>query len=754
MRRRREGDERGLLLDHPLPLGREQERHEGLRRLRVARPRGHEGGARHHQVVIVEEMHPDRVVQCAQMQRVGADDVEGHHQLPPRRRLHHPGRAAIAAHPRAAQNLRQTLGLHALDRVLGGEEIPDAGAPQVIAPDLAAQRVFVIADEAGQVAMAGGQRRPRQDPPVVQDRRRLEGEAEKLVAPLRPGGRLDRLWNVEPPREAAIHQVHLKVHGRGDGQVRRSARPRLHQRAVQIHGLKFAEPHFQAGGPRLEGGDDRLHGDPVGGGPDHQVLRRRGARGREGAEADEQQRGEPREHERRAKPAERGGSEFQPPAMPFGHGPHDGEAEPRARRLPVDGGEALRRPGAIPGRDAGARIAHRQPHVPVIARQFDPDGVPRPAMAHGVVDQVAQRLADRNRIALDRRLAAGQAVILQRQGDGAQAAFAQQFRQRVAHQVPQVQRRQPALVRPVDHHGVGQKLVGQVHRPAGLGLRPAHPVAHQLMALRIGGERELPLQRRKRRPGLMGDIGDEGFGQRAAAAQLGDETVDRVEQHRNLPRGGALDGREIAGLAGLQRLRHISQRGQRGADGQPHEEQPDQRHAAQPGHPVKEQRVALRIARAHGLADLHEDPFAPPGGGDPPPLPDEAEFLIQGRVEEQRIHRRPRPLRQRQRRRARQLSVPGGEDAVDHAVPLRQRQDVHRRLRQVHRRPRGVVGHPFQHRERGARQQQIVCAVGRGAGIVPQQDGDQQQQQREARGHPDQQPPRQRPVAPRISRRR
>ena len=375
-------------------------------------------------------------------------------------------------------------------------------------------------------------------------------------------------------------------------------------------------------------------------------------------------------------------------------------------------------------------------------------------MAHRIVDEVAQRLADGDGIAPHRGGAAGQILVFKRDGHRPQPPLAQQFGQRVAHQPAQVERFQLRLVGAVDHHGIGQQLVGQVHGALGLLFGLAQPSAHPLGLVRIVGQRQLPLQRRQRGAGLMRHVGDEAFGQRPAAAKLRDEAVDRAEQGGDLLRGVAFDGREIARIACQQGMGDVPQRRQRGTDREPDKDQPDQRHAPQPGHAIKKQRIKLCAARALRLADLHEHPVPPRTGGDLPPLIDEAERLIEPDIIEHRIDRGARIRRQRQIRRAGQVAIAGGKHPVDHPVIRREREDIHGRLRQIHGRPGGGVGDAFQHRQRRPGQQQVIGAVGRRARIVPQQHRDQQQQQHEGRRHAGQQPPLQRMAAPCPSRRR
>ncbi len=384
---------------------------------------------------------------------------------------------------------------------------------------------------------------------------------------------------------------------------------------MQRERLEFLVGDLDTGVERLEPLDKRGHGGGVGGAedgqhlrigmsrdkqrqPEHRDRRHPGARG---------PRGPGKGHGHR-KPAMARGAEGQRRVMPLGHRPHDGKTETRTGRVGRDGCEPFGGARVVGLGNAGPGILDRQNEGVAPHRKGNVDGIVGRAMAHGVVDQVAQRLSHRHRIGHDDILTVRDVIGIEGQRDVAHPAVAEHFGQRVAHHRLQRDRPQRGTIGTVDDHGVGEQLVGQADRPLGLPFG-AHEASAQLC--RVGGihrQREMTLKRGERRAGLVGDVGDEAFGQFAVAVELRDETVDRLEQPADLARGGAFDGRKVAGGTGPQVGLDPAQREQRPPDGEPDEPQTDQRHHRQPRHAVQEERKLLRPPRLERLADLHGDP--------------------------------------------------------------------------------------------------------------------------------------------------
>ncbi len=237
----------------------------------------------------------------------------------------------------------------------------------------------------------------------------------------------------------------------------------------------------------------------------------------------------------------------------------DREAEAGPDRAAGGGPERLAHPGPFPARDAGPVILHRQQHPAALAP--DPDGEPAAgAVPVGVVDQVRQSLAQRDRVA--------------RNGHGLLGALVADIDRPVAglllHRLDQGAAGEPRHVDrvegdgagAVDHHGVVEELVGEVAELGGTRADAGELVAPAPLVGLARQEVELGGKRGQRRADLVRRIRDEALHHRDMARQPAHEVVDRGDEQMDLPRGGEAQRLEFVGPAGRQHAFDGTQRPQ------------------------------------------------------------------------------------------------------------------------------------------------------------------------------------------------
>ncbi len=309
----------------------------------------------------------------------------------------------------------------------------------------------------------------------------------------------------------------------------------------------------------------------------------------------------------------------------------------------------------------------------------------------------------------------------------------QRLVQGLVHDFGQIHTGVALQVGAVDHAGVAEQLVEQAAHVRGVALDRLQAAAHVARVVVVQRQLRLRAQCRQRRAHLVRSLGHERAQGLVAARQARHEAVQRRHHLVHFLRRGHRQRLQFRRLAPRQVVLDPVQRAQRAIHPQPDQRQRQQRQQCDRDQRMQHHILRQRFARTPGLPDLHPHLVLRRGRGDPPRYHREAHLLAAVvRIEQPR-----RRAGARQRRRLRQIAVAGDgapariEHAVEHPVFRRHRQQVQRRVRQVHLPLPPGQRHRIDDRQRRGHQQVVVRTVGRALAVVAR--GEEQRHRAEQR---------------------
>ena len=192
--------------------------------------------------------------------------------------------------------------------------------------------------------------------------------------------------------------------------------------------------------------------------------------------------------------------------MRVGHRLDDGEAEPAAGdALPgAAARESLEHATLLGIRYPGAAIGHVDLEPGRGGGDPDLDRVLVAGIVPGVVDQVGEGLAQRDRVAFHHGRAVERAQVeLDRRADAASLGPLRHLAQQ-RHQLDRLARRHLAAMA---DHGVAEQLIGDLARQGGVAMDLVDVAAQRRRVLLLGGEIGLGAQGGERRADLMRGVG-------------------------------------------------------------------------------------------------------------------------------------------------------------------------------------------------------------------------------------------------------